>query len=142
MTGIISIVIVTQCIFTGLSQEKQQSLYFLATVFAGYLFVFKSCCPFNILHAAVFVFVILLLVLCYFVNLSFIDIQAFFGLYRNMSPDMWKAIAVVWAILIPVFAVSWWLDSRYNETFQDKVGALGDRIESLRKSKKRKNAQA
>ena len=59
-----------------------------------------------------------------------------------MTPDMWKAIAVVWAILIPVFAVSWWLDSRYNETFQDKVGALGDRIESLRKSKKRKNAQA
>ncbi|MGN0790243.1 MAG: HAD-IC family P-type ATPase [Christensenellales bacterium] len=142
MTGIIAIVIVTQCIFTGLSQEEQQSLYFLATVFAGYLFVFKSCCPFNILHAAVFVFVILLLVLCYFVNLSFIDIQAFFGLYRNMTPDMWKAIAVVWAILIPVFAVSWWLDSRYNETFQDKVGALGDRIESLRKSKKRKNAQA
>lgn len=110
MAGIIAIVITTQTILTGLSSDEQHALYFLATVFAGYLFVFKSCWPFNLLHAVLFVGVIALLVLCYFVQLSFIDIQSFFGLYRGITPAMWKVLAVVWSILVVVFAAMWALD--------------------------------
>lgn len=129
MAGIIAIVITTQTILTGLSPDEQHALYFLATVFAGYLFVFKSCWPFNLLHAVLFVGVIALLVLCYFVHLSFIDIQSFFGLYRGITPAMWKVLAVVWSILVVVFAAMWALDKKYNVRFQTTVGNIEDKID-------------
>lgn len=129
MAGIIAIVITTQTILTGLSPDEQHALYFLATVFAGYLFVFKSCWPFNLLHAVLFVGVIALLVLCYFVHLSFIDIQSFFGLYRGITPAMWKVLAVVWSILVVVFAAMWALDKKYNVRFQTTVGDIEDKID-------------
>lgn len=142
MAGIIAIVITTQTILTGLSPDEQHALYFLATVFAGYLFVFKSCWPFNLLHAVLFVGVIALLVLCYFVQLSFIDIQSFFGLYRGITPAMWKVLAVVWSILVVVFAAMWALDKKYNVRFQTTVGDIEDKIdlrhEEVLKKEKRK----
>lgn len=132
MVGIISIVVATQTILTGLTNDEQHALYFLATVFAGYLFVFKSCWPFNLLHVVLFLGVIGLLVLCYFVQLSFMDIQAFFGLYRGITPAMWKVLAVVWSILVVVFACMWALDKKYNIRFQATVGEIEDKIDLKR----------
>ena len=96
------------------------------------------------LHAVLFVGVIALLVLCYFVHLSFIDIQSFFGLYRGITPAMWKVLAVVWSILVVVFAAMWALDKKYNVRFQTTVGDIEDKIdlrhEEIRKKREAKKA--
>lgn len=125
MIGIIGVAVATQTVMTGLTTPQQQCLYFLATVFAGYLYVFKVCCPFNLLHAALFLFVIGLLVLCWLVPIPFV--QTFFGLYQGLSMNMWKTLAIIWAIILPVFAVFWVIDNKCGQRAQDKLAVILDK---------------
>ena len=78
-------------------------------------------------------------------RLSFIDIQSFFGLYRGITPAMWKVLAVVWSILVVVFAAMWALDKKYNVRFQTTVGDIEDKIdlrhEEIRKKREAKKAE-
>lgn len=120
MTGIICVVVATQAVLTDLNTEQIQSLFFLATVFAGFLYIIKVCWPFNLLRAALFVFVIGLLAACFTVNLKFMDLQAFFGLYRDLSLPMWKTVIVIWFIITPIFAATWLLDKKYNKRCLEK----------------------
>ncbi len=125
MAGIVSIVLATQFILTDLTVPQQQCLYFLATVFAGYLYVFKVCWPFNWLHVALYIFVVGLLVLCWMIPWPFI--HDFFGLYQGISWPMWKVLLITWAILIPVFAACWLVDWKCGKKIQLKMCSIADK---------------
>ena len=136
MTGIVAIVLTTQFILTDLTVPQQQCLYFLATVFAGYLYVFKVCWPFTLKHVALYIFVIGLLALCWLIPWPFI--QTFFGLYQGITWPMWKVLMITWAILIPVFAVSWLIDIKCGQKIQLKMCKAADK--KLLKKKAKINA--
>lgn len=126
MTGIGGVAIAVRYVCTGLSTEQQQCMYFLCTVFAGYLYLFKTCWRFNPVRAALYAFVLILLPVCWTVPPPLDFVQTFFGLHRPVTPEMWRAVAVIWSVILPVFCASWALDARFGDAVRKKLSALMD----------------
>ena len=95
-------VLVTKTFFVPeLSEEQLRTMYLLVTVFVGFLYLFKVCLPFNIVHAVLYAGCLAIFILCHFIKLPFLNFQDLFGLSTEITPNMGKALGIIGVIILP-----------------------------------------
>jgi len=90
-----------------LTVRQMETMYILVTTFVGFIYLFKVCLPFNVVHTVLFVGVIAIFVACHFVTIPFANISLadWFGLSTEINGTMGKALGVIAAIVLPWFVI-------------------------------------
>lgn len=99
----IACVLITRTFFVPdlITDEQAQTMYLLVTVFVGFLYLFKVCLPFNIVHAVLYAGCIAIFVVAHFIHLPFLKLQELFGLSTDVTKEMGMALGVIGLIVLP-----------------------------------------
>ncbi len=90
-----------------ITESQVTTMYILVTTFVGFIYLFKVCLPFNVVHTVLFTAVVAIFVLCHFVTIPIInlDLSHWFSLSTDITPVMGKALGVIAAIILPWFVI-------------------------------------
>lgn len=135
--GIGAVLVTRRFFLPDLSNDQTQIMYVLVTTFVGFIYLFKVCMPFNIIHALLYGCVITMFTLCYFIELPFVSLKELFGLSTDITVPMAQALSVIGALLLPWFVIVFQLTAKLRvktEKLLDKR-LFGKRIFSKKLSK-------
>ena len=147
IAGIGGVLIAKRYFLPDLSAEQIQSMYVIVTTFVGFLYLFKVCLPFNVVHAVLYIFCVAFFVACYFIETPIFALREIFGLSHDFTKGMAQAMAIIAAIILPWFIVIFRLTTKLRfkvEKFLDERIFAGRREREEKKNEKRrlKEAQA
>jgi cation-transporting ATPase E len=101
--GVVAVLICNHFFLTDLSPIQSQSLYLIITTFVSFMYLIKVCMPMTLLRAALIFAMMGYFVACYFIPYDFV--QEYFGLSKDITWEMGKAILAISGVLIPLFAL-------------------------------------
>lgn len=115
--GILLVLATKQFFLPELTDAQMTTMYVLVTVFVGFVYLFKVCLPFNVVHVVLYLFVLTTFVLCHFVTIPGINISLkhWFGLSTDINYDMTKALVVIVLIVLPWFVIMLGLTSKLRK---------------------------
>ena len=130
--GIGTVLLTRRFFITDLTDVQTQTMYVLVTTFVGFVYLFKVCMPFNLVHAILYAAVIFMFVSCYVVDFPFLSLKVLFGLSTDITLNMGKALAIIAAIIMPWFIIMLQLTTKMRHGIEKFL----DRRPKLRKLKK------
>lgn len=104
----IMLVLGTKVFFApDLTDRQMETMYILTAVFVGFIYLFKVCLPFNIVHAVLCAVTVGLFVLCHFIVVPVVNISLadWFGLSTEINAVMGKAMGIIAVIILPWFII-------------------------------------
>ena len=118
---------VAQQYFLHLNAAQLDNLYVLVTTITGLIFLFRVCLPFNLLHGITYVVMIGLFAAVFLADIPFVN--SFFGISRDITAEMGKAIAAIIAVIAVIYVtvsiltrnLDKTIDLKLNEKMKKKV---------------------
>ena len=118
---------VAQQYFLHLNAAQLDNLYVLVTTITGLIFLFRVCLPFNLLHGITYVVMIGLFAAVFLADIPFFN--SFFGISRDITAEMGKAIAAIIAVIAVIYVtvsiltrnLDKTIDLKLNEKMKKKV---------------------
>lgn len=118
---------VAQQYFLHLNAAQLDNLYVLVTTITGLIFLFRVCLPFNLLHGITYVVMIGLFAAVFLADIPFFN--SFFGISRDITAEMGKAIAAIIAVIAVIYVtvsiltrnLDKAIDLKLNEKMKKKV---------------------
>ncbi len=110
---------VAQQYFLHLNAAQLDNLYVLVTTITGLIFLFRVCLPFNLLHGITYVVMIGLFAAVFLADIPFVN--SFFGISRDMTAEMGKAIAAIIAVIAVIYVTVSILTRNLDKTIDLKL---------------------
>ena len=110
---------VAQQYFLHLNAAQLDNLYVLVTTITGLIFLFRVCLPFNLLHGITYVVMIGLFAAVFLADIPFFN--SFFGISRDITAEMGKAIAAIIAVIAVIYVTVSILTRNLDKTIDLKL---------------------
>ena len=110
---------VAQQYFLHLNAAQLDNLYVLVTTITGLIFLFRVCLPFNLLHGITYVVMIGLFAAVFLADIPFFN--SFFGISRDITAEMGKAIAAIIAVIAVIYVTARILPHNLDKTIDLKL---------------------
>ena len=110
---------VAQQYFLHLNAAQLDNLYVLVTTITGLIFLFRVCLPFNLLHGITYVVMIGLFAAVFLADIPFVN--SFFGISRDITAEMGKAIAAIIAVIAVIYVTVSILTRNLDKTIDLKL---------------------
>lgn len=138
--GVAAVLICHRFFLPDMSVDQLQYTYLVVTMVVGFMYLFKVCLPFNLIHAVLFLSMLGLFFAAIFVPIPFI--REFFGISEPITGQAAEAVAVICVIMAVVFVVllklTKPLGDKMQNFFEEKHFSL-DKDAKLRFGKRNKN---
>lgn len=123
VTAIVAVLITRIEFLQSITMEQTQIMYVIVTTFVGFIYLFKVCMPFNVIHSILFIGMVCLFTACLFVTLPFMNLQELFGLNADINKQMIQAMIIICLFILPWFIIVVQITNRIRgkvELFIDK----------------------
>lgn len=131
----IAVVICNRFFLTDISNEQSSTVFIMVVTFAGFMLLFKVSLPFTWLHFATFVLMVFIFFGVYFIPLPKDLLISFFGLDNNVTWEMWKAILVICAVMLPIYVGFVFAMKAVKKKFGAKINKTFDKLDEKMRAK-------
>lgn len=105
VTGVVAVLFTRVEFLPNITEEQAQIMYVIVTTFVGFIYLFKVCVPFNVIHVLLCIATTAIFIGCFFVNLQSLNLQELFGLNAPITKQMIQAIVIICLLTLPWFII-------------------------------------
>lgn len=131
----IAVVICNRFFLTDISDSQASTIFIMVVTFAGFMLLFKVSLPFTWLHFATYILMIFIFFGVYFIPIPKDLFINFFGLDNNVTSQMWKAIAVICSVMLPLYLLFVLAMKAVKKKCGTKINTIFDKLDERMRSK-------
>lgn len=123
-------ILCNRCFLTSLTPDQANTIFIMVVTIAGFMLLFKVSLPFTWLHLATYVVMLFIFFGVYFIPLPHDILVNFFGLDKNVTWEMGKAILAISAVLLPIYVGLVFGTKVLRKKYNDKIELCFDKLDN------------